>query len=365
MKMQINSGMGIYWSSLKNAQIGLDPRIAQCLTEVTQSEMRLIELLLRPHTSEEITLFAIELEIEKNRYQQILSSLTRLGLLEPPQITTLTPSVTPEYQANWRIHQNLPEMRNKVVIEIPRLDSLGTEIALDLAAAGVQKMKLTDSAKVGKFSHPVLRDNYFGMRKNRALANYFRAHCPQIEILPNRDVSLTFSNATQKFPHLAVLTGNNGVDPLAINTFLGSGTPVLVAYIEEIDISIGPLCLPDYGPCGMCLQHHLVSKIPEWPILAPQACAIRNIPTPLASLKLAASFALRAILEYIDNLDFQQNNVLSRKQTDTNICHLPQHTPQLFAKYWKIPPNPAFPYLVSAPVHSNCLCKVRNLNPET
>ncbi|XCB29553.1 hypothetical protein RQN30_10155 [Arcanobacterium hippocoleae] len=301
--MQLNSGLGIYWSSMQHAQIGLDPRIARCFSNLNKQELRFVEALTRAHTPEEIALFSVEYDIKANRCVQIINSLQQAQLFEPQELADISPKLLNEYRANWRIHRTLPVTRTQVCVEIPYLNWIGTEIVLALAESGIGRLKLCDTKFTGQRSHPVLRENYIGLRKNRALASYLRANSPHIETVVSNYTATGIKRAENPTPHLAIVTGSNSIDPIEINDYLSRSIPALIVITEEIDITIGPLCLPDFGPCGMCLERYRSTAETNWAVISPQARTIQNLPTPLASSRLAAALALRAALEYIDALE--------------------------------------------------------------
>lgn len=414
--IRLSTGLGVYWTSLHRAQIGIDPRIAQCLINLTKNELRFTEALIKSHTAEEILLLAAEFEIEIARAKIILQLLTRLQLLEPAELSTLEAQLRHEYRANWRIYGRLPKTRENIAVSIPHLDWLGTEIALALASAGVHQLKSSDSTLVGNNSHPTLRQQFFGIRKNHALASYLRANISQtlspFASLAKNLTGSEFAAKQQQASKLVILTAQNDIDPLEINDYLSRGSAVLIAIARELDLVVGPLCLPDFGPCGMCLEHHQVDLNPHWATLAPQARAIHNLPLPLASTKLAASLLLRAALEFIDSLpcelpetktseskqykNIHQHNMqlspgeiadlpaqhetqyqLSAALCDTQIRPLTQiyldssmqhrkiknqaeaKSFQLISRAWIVPPNPEIPFLISIPQHANCLCALK------
>ena len=373
--MQLTSGLGIYWSSLRHAQIGIDPRIAHCFTNLTKKELRFIEALAHPHSKTEAALLATELEIRDSRREQIIQLLTKLHAFQPRELQQLQTSRLSEYRANWRTNGFMPKNREHVIVQIPHLDWLGTEIALLLAATGVQNLISADSDPVGTLSHPALQRNYYGMRKNRALASYFRAMQPHVQhhryelqhpsctldsltsTASKNAVNTAATNSAvrpSKQPStLAIVTGKNGIDPLEIDTFLSQGICVLPVIAQEIDILVGPLCTLSTGPCGMCLERHRSEREPNWPVLAPQARAIRDLPLPLASAQLAASLALRAALEFIDAPDFPLQYNSPQPQFEKH--HSAQQN-QLAAQAWIVPPNPSFPVLTTIGRHPDCLC---------
>lgn len=375
--MQITSGLGIYWSSLRHAQIGIDPRIAQCFTNLTKNELRFIEALVRPHSETETELLAAELEITASRYQQIIQLLTRLQAFQPHDLPQLQAPLLSEYHANWRINGYLPKNREHTIVQIPHLDWLGTEIALLLAAAGVQNLISADSHPVSTLSHPAFQPNYLGMRKNRALASYFRAmqshtqHRRSNPQLPdsapstatsavntttvNTDAMNSSARPSKQPSALAIVTGKNGIDPLEIDALLSQGICVLTVIAQEIDIIVGPLCTPSAGPCGMCLERHRSEREPNWPILAPQARVIRDLPLSLASAQLAASLALRAALEFIDAQDFLLQRNSPQLQSEKTLIQ----QNQLAARAWIVPPNPGFPVLTTIERHPDCLCALQ------
>ncbi|WP_353066219.1 hypothetical protein [Arcanobacterium hippocoleae] len=314
----------------------------------------MIEALVHTRTQAELALFAKKNDVSENRLHQIQKWLHHLSFIEPAIPDQQHPLLFPEYQAHWRIYGHLPHSRQQMQITIPKLDWLSTEITLSLAAAGVRNFTLLDTSISGPLSHPIFQNECLGMRKNLALASYLRANLPQMQT-----VSLTESSLQSDFPqrsltHLAIITGHHGIDPLLINRYLGAQIPVLVATIGEIDITAGPFLIPQIGPCGMCLAYYRQDIDENWAALAPQAAALKRLPIPLASAKLAASFLFRAALEYLDTYNFA-NSARSRDQV-RKTAENPDNHCTLFAKAWKIPPIPELPQLMPLTRHPKCRC---------
>lgn len=325
--MHITPGIGFYWVSPQQAQIGLDTRRKVELATYNRAELQLIDMLTIPHTLSEIRRLAAKRGISEARLQDILEMLKENELLneEKPAIA--------DGLAWERLHRKLPTHREKIKISLPHLDQLGCSIAMYLAAAGINFLNSTDMQKIGEFDHFQLQAQFFGLPRTHGITTILRQINPHIAFSNKKD--------SEFLPDIVVLSGSHTLDPIVVGEYLARGVTCLQCWIEELDIYIGTLCSPHLGTCANCLYQHRRAVDQNWPKLVPQALHGRPVVPEMSSLQLAASLAGRELLNLIDF-----------------------HTTQIRYAVWKIPPAPGKVQLISVPPHPECGCQPAHLNAQ-
>ncbi|WP_124055224.1 hypothetical protein [Arcanobacterium ihumii] len=314
--MHINNGLGIYWWSPKAAQIGLDPRLGVTLTNLTEKEMGFVDALTISHTDLDIKALANSKNISEDRVKEILFQLDEAGLLDHDR------PYLADGDAWWRLRHRLPDHRQIAHIAIPKLDALGFAIALDLVAGGIGSISSEDVQLIGDYDYRRARSDFFGLPRIQALTTLAREVNPHVQLKPTSS------------PDLVVMTSSHCIDPIAVGNHLSKGIPVLQAWIEEVDVHIGPLSVPHRSPCGTCVYLERLDDDARWVYFAPQAYSGRPVLPELTSFQLGAGFAVREALNFIDGFESV-----------------------LFQSSVIIPPAPELPCFIEATVHPRCGCK--------
>ncbi|MCI7551834.1 MAG: hypothetical protein PUK40_05030 [Actinomycetaceae bacterium] len=313
--MKIAGGLGFYWNTPTSAQIGLDPRIALRLHNVTLNELRLIDTLTSSQTPAEFRRLAKRHRVTAARAQEILASLSEQGIIadEEPYF--------PDSQLRQRIQGADSRGRNAVSIEFSRFDALGAGIAIHLAMAGISSIATPDATRVGEYDYPLISRRYAGIARHKALHSMMATLNPGVRVTPPTN------------PHFAIVTGFHAADPFATSRYLARGIPVLQACIEEVDICVGPVLEPQSSPCPGCIHLHRIDSTPKWENLAPQALAGKPLFAEISSLNMAVSLAAREVLNY---LDYGSTSLTSYQ--------------------WIVPPSPRAAKRVSVIPHPRCNC---------
>ena len=314
--IHITRGLGVYWTSPSQAQIGIDPRIGVRLTNLTKDELRLIDRLTSAHTITEYLEAARSLNITPTRAQEISALLETAGVLSSDL------DHIPDAEPHWRIFHTTPTVREQCVVTIPALDQLGFEVARELVAAGVGTVVTGDRRIVGEQDHPDLARDFLGVPRADAFISIARDLNPRVRL------------NTQEPPHLVILTSHHGINPYATRDLLARGIPTLHAWVEEIDLFVGPLTVPHVTPCPTCLHLQRVDRQPDWELIAPQALSAKEIVPPISSLKIASALCAADALAFCDAVQ------------PATATHL-----------WKIPPAPALPERIELDFHPNCGCR--------
>lgn len=315
--MRLIDGMKVFWTDTHHARIGVDPRIGAQLDNFSSQEIMLVAELTRPHTSVEYYEKAKRLKIPRSRAQHIEALLDNAGLLclESPHI--------PDAGAYTRWRREPPDYRRRIHVHIVRLDPLGVSIAMLLSSCGIGTITTADDTSVTAIDHPALSSSMIGYPKVHALETALRAMNPIVKLDPDT------------IPDVAILTGSYGADPHISRVLSSQGIPVFHAWVEEVDIVLGPFTLPHSSACATCINLYKIDSDPAWTAIAPQAFASSPISAPIANEQMAAAIAAREVLSYLDGYP----SILHKR-----LC--------------VIPPHPDVPYLCPVKAHPRCGCIV-------
>ncbi|MDP9806792.1 hypothetical protein J2S70_001374 [Trueperella bonasi] len=279
--MQLTTG--IFWTDTHRAQVGLDPRLGISLDGLAPGEIQLVDWLTRPHTDAEVTARARATGISAPRLRSILNMLGRAGVLDPD------PSPLPDAFAAKRIHGSVPD-RQGYHVHIDRADYLGAGIAIGLARCGFGRITSNDCDVVSFTDHPHMRKLGIGVDRQAALKTLVRRESPHVRA----------GKRTSSQPDLVVVTGTYAIDPITVGQYAAEQVPVYQAWIEEVDIIVGPLTIAHETACANCLMLHREELDPNWRTLIRQACAAPAFLPEIGSAMLAISLAVRDITEAFD-----------------------------------------------------------------
>lgn len=327
--MQISTGLGVYWTEVDRAQIGLDPRTGITLDGFTAAELRLVDTLTHATTEVEYRERARKLGVGMARAKQIAALLERAGVLDNRTSQALDSGPC------WRLrHSEHRRGHNHVALHYA--DQLGAGIGLGLANAGVGRITTTDRAAVGTADHPALRVVGLGLARasmfHQVLQNSVPADSHR-RLAERREVTYRGQASTSPTPDLVVLTGSHTVDPVLVGEYLARGMPVCLAWVEEVDIYVGPLLLPHSGICGRCLYLYRCESDPKWSRLAVQANVAAAVAAEATGLAMACALAVREIVNALDGATSSLTNAM-----------------------WRIPPAPGLPELIELQPHPDCGC---------
>lgn len=329
--MRITEGLGVYWRSLDSAQVGLDERTGVILDGLSRRELTLLAHLTRSLTEVELTDRAKDLGVSKSRALRIVSMLERAGVMEDVESGVPSPDSGPA----WRIRHEKLDRRTGAKVFIPHLDQLGAGIAMGLADAGIGTIVTTDFSRVGVADHPALRSEFLGTPRVPALTTSIRRREPRVRILSERE---DFASRPERANlvddvDLAILTGSHLPDPLAGPALAARGVRVLHAWVEEVDLYVGPLTIPHESACAACLFQARLDADPAWDRLAQQALLARPVEPETTSRELAVALAVREIVDVVDGA-----------------------APSLSGALWRIPPTPGLPEQLQVEPHERCGC---------
>lgn len=313
--MHLPEGLSVFWTRPNRAQIGIDARVGAHLDSLLPQEVNLVAALTTPLTETEYFQLARRMHVPLSRAKRLEAMLAAAGFL------CTRPAHVPDAEVNARLRRPSPQARANAHVHIYRLDPLGVGIASALADAGIGIISTADTGTVTPHDHPLLAKEMLGMPRAQACASLLRARNPQVRL------------DADQLPDMAVVSGSYGVDPYISARFTELGVPVLHAWVEEVDVLIGPLTIAHRTPCATCVYQHQVDSNADWAVLGPQAFAARPLVPAVASRELACAIIAREILAEIDG-----------------------YTSYLRTNLQVIPPIPELPSLHRIAPHPQCGC---------
>lgn len=346
--MMIRSPLGVYWSDTHEVQIGLDPRVALRLTGLSVAEQQVVSSLASVGTESEFFDACKRRAVSKGRARSLLGTLRDSDLLET------SPPGSPDLA--WR------------TVFVERLDALAVEICTVLAAGGLGYILTSDTSRPHGTDHPIFRrPSWRTFARHQALQSYFRERgwgTTVIEVAAeaHRVTPLGIERAAKQAKHanqaaatgrgnrvaaqpagpawewgrpdLALVTSLQLPDPLRCSPWETQRIPYLLAYIEDIDIRVGPVVVPGSGPCARCLLFAAMDADPAWRYLAPQVFSTRGNAPFTPGVPLAAALAVHSALVALGGqADYARGT------------------------QWVVPPLPGYPYRVALSSHERCPCE--------
>ncbi|MDY5157174.1 hypothetical protein ACGUFB_06850 [Actinotignum schaalii] len=343
--MMIRSPLGVYWSDTHEVQIGLDPRVALRLAGLSVAEQQAVSSLASVGTESEFLDACERRAVGEKRARSLLGTLRNSGLLDtsPPCFPDLT----------WR------------TVFVERLDALAVEICTVLAAGGLGYILTSDTSRPHGTDHPIFRrPSWRTFTRHQALQSYFRERgwgttvikvdAGACQVTPlgmeraaghaNRGAAAGHANRAESRPvaaapgcgrpDFALVTSLQLPDPLRCSPWEMERIPYLLAYIEDIDIRVGPVVVPGSGPCARCLLFAAMDADPAWRYLAPQVFSTRGSAPFTPGVALAAALAVHGTL-----------------------LALGGQAEHARGTQWVVPPLPSFPYRVVLSSHERCSCE--------
>jgi len=265
--IRLRAGLSVLWRREGESQIGVDPRCAVVLENLTRGEQRVLDLLDSPDfapTEADLTRLGHTVGVAPGRVRELLGLLDRSGVLDHGSRRTGS-ALGPE-EAYWsRVlpggdGAGLLAGRDHAVVRVCGLDHVGLRIATHLSEAGVGTLLLDDE-------HPVRRSDvgpYEPIDVGRPRAERARA------LLRASYPRLRTQAEPGRGPDLMVAVFAAVADPVRLVPVLREDLEHLPVVIGDVDIAVGPLVRPGRGPCTRCLDLHRTEADPAWPAVATQ-----------------------------------------------------------------------------------------------
>lgn len=263
--MQLIVDTLVLWRGAGEVQLGPDPREAHILTGLSTPQQRFLEALasgalVRAH---EVSTAAALCGATDTEVLDVLTHLDERGLVRRPR------SVSPAARRASRLA--------RAGVAVLGGSTLGLEIAVALALAGVGGVELVDEGTVTEDDRAQggYRADAVGHPRSLAAVAELRAVAPRVRIrVPEPDVVVLVE------PRVAVPFRSSGLQREDVTH--------LSVVPRENDVVVGPLVHPGRDACLRCLDLHRADADPAWPALAAQL-AVSRPPRPPQALQHAAS----------------------------------------------------------------------------
>ncbi|GAA4416464.1 ThiF family adenylyltransferase [Georgenia halophila] len=296
--MRLRTGLSVLWRGQGESQIGVDPRCAVVLEDLSPGEQRVLDHLDRggyEPTEADLVRVGRTAGVRAGRVRELIRLLERSGVLDPVADRATSTPVPPE-DAYWS--RLLPDgdgpallgRRSEAVVTVVGLDHVGLRIASHLAEAGIGTVLLEDDGPVDPFDvgpyHPADVGDRRRVRAEARLRSTFdrlRTEAP-----PGRR------------PDMVVVVCSRVADPVLLLPLVRDDVAHVPVVVGEVDVVVGPLIIPGDGPCTRCMDLHRTDADPAWPAVATQ---LRCSPAAVATSQLGqmgAALTAHQVLAAID-----------------------------------------------------------------
>ncbi|WP_022917587.1 hypothetical protein [Ruania albidiflava] len=260
--MRLRPGYEVYWRGPGSTQIGVDPRCAVVLDDLSDAEQQLLAELPQMMDVDWLQARGNELGMRPAQVRRLQRRLARAGVLVDLPVAAAT---GPDDQY-WRLAHvagaKRPRDRSRAVVEICRADPIGLRTGLLLAQAGVGAIVVNDPGPVlatDVVAGPYRGDDV-GEPRQRAALGLLRAVAPHLRT----------SVPTGTSPDVLLLVDHHVVDPVPVRRLRRERRPHLSVLATEVAVRVGPMVTPG-GACTTCLEHYRREKDDRWPAVAAQA----------------------------------------------------------------------------------------------
>jgi bacteriocin biosynthesis cyclodehydratase domain-containing protein len=281
------------WRDKQTLQVGRPSRRALVVEGLDAARRLVLPLLDGSRTREQVIALAVEQGCHDA--QEVLELLEDGGLLldadalRPPGLDRaesdrLGPDLASLSLVHGRRAAQALQARHGSRVVVHGAGRVGAPLAALLAAAGVGTVDVRDSGAVRVSDTGVGGVTVTDLGRTRA------------EAVNGRLRSL----GSARHPALVVLTDDGAETSAAL--LQQSGTPHLIARVEEQLGVVGPLVLPGSTPCLRCLELVRTQLDPGWPALAAQLSRPARSPAACDGV-LAVAVAAQAALQALQLLD--------------------------------------------------------------
>jgi bacteriocin biosynthesis cyclodehydratase domain-containing protein len=319
----VKRGLQRLWRDSRTLQLGVDPRHAVVLRDVTSAERALLSLLDGSRDVEEIARDAAEIGLSRDDVDQMLHTLADADALDdgsvdlPAMSETQRQQLEPEVLTLQLLHPapaaaaRMMTRRQSAHIVVRGGSRVGATIAALLAASGVGAVTCTDDAPLRQadLSPAGVREMRSGSRGDAvaavvasmagqwrrgeadetAVPRRGRSRKPPVVVAPTPPTSLAVIASVGGFPRVEHVVANREL-------------PHLLVGVCETTATVGPLVLPGQTACLRCLQLHRGDRDGGWAMVAAQLAGRghRVEPCDVSLATLAAALATTHVLSWID-----------------------------------------------------------------
>ncbi|MFC7406262.1 ThiF family adenylyltransferase [Georgenia alba] len=296
--MRLRSGLSVLWRREGESQIGVDPRCAVVLENLSAGEQRLLDRLdvetVEPSEADLLRAGRAE-GVRARRVRELLELLRRSGVLDPVTDRVAGAPVAPE-EAYWS--RLLPDgdgrdlfaRRGRAMVEVVGLDHVGMRIATQLAEAGVGALRLEDDGRVQPSDVGPYDSLDVGRRRSVRAPARLRSLFPALRTELPPDAR----------PDVLVAVSSGVADPVRLLPLVRDDVAHLPVVVGDVDVVVGPTVVPGHGPCTRCVDLHRTDTDPAWPAVATQLRCIPPPVTPAHLGQLGAAMAVNQVLAALD-----------------------------------------------------------------
>ena len=294
---RLSPGRVVLWRDLGAVQLGLDPRHALVVENLSPPLARLVRGLDGRRTLPELLAEATDDGCAPGEVARLLTELRGAGVLDDAA-AVLGVHATDGQQvrlvadiAAWAVRTGRPaaellHARLQAAVMVHGSGRLGAAVAVVLAAAGVGRVRVQAEGHV--------RPEDTGCGYPAEAVGRPRAEAAAEAVLAVAPPMMTAPPAWRR-PDLVVLTDTAPHDPGLTAELVRHGTPHLAVQVREGVAVVGPLVLPGRSSCLRCADLHRADLDPAWPKLAAQLAG--SAPhAELASTQAAAALAGTQVL---------------------------------------------------------------------
>lgn len=290
-------------------QLGVEPPHAVVVHGASEAYARIVRVMDGRHDRAELGALARAVGLTAGELDELLDLLTRHGLLAPtggqrarlgldtdelarlsPDLVALALRHTNSSNGGLATARSLVARRAAAWVEVHGAGRVGAGIAALLAAAGIGRVSIVDTARCDPADVAPLGLHRGAVGSGREAAAKDRVS----------DVSrstCTSPAPTGRPPNLCVLAPDAGPSATLGADWARRTEPHLLAYVRETAGVVGPLVLPGLTACLRCLDLHRRDYDPGWPRIAAQLgghVSRRACDVSLATL-VAAQCSLQAL----------------------------------------------------------------------
>jgi hypothetical protein len=288
---RIVAGLPVLRRRQGELQIGLDPRHATVVDNLTETVVRTTQRLTGQQTVDELL---DDLEpADRTEMRALLEALHRRGLLE--DATNVPPRLAGDISAT-KIHAivtgqrtyNRPTERNKLGIAVHGDGRLAVAIASLLAGAGVGWVHVSATGTVKpEDTGTGYRMDDVGTPRHVAARRAIRQVASAVR---------TTHFTTARGPDLVILTDALVPRPELLDELTTGAVPYLLVRIRDTVGIVGPLVVPGLTSCLRCADLHRAELDACWPHVATQLSGHAQL-ADLAGTHATAAFAVTQALD--------------------------------------------------------------------
>ncbi len=311
MVQQINPSLARLWLSENTRQYGADGKLV--LESLTEPELRLVELLERGITDNQLPQLSKMAKVSEARTRSLLQRLTPLISRTSSFLPLLdSAGVEREFSEIMRLylleHADPAEAMRKRLgsrVFISSLNRTGLVLSRGFAASGIGTVFTADQRTVGPSDTLELGYPKHELGNQRARAAKRLITPTSIEL--HSRVSESYGKTD-----VAILIAGDVVDPGRYAPWMSRDIPHISIVFSESGASVSHLVLPGITPCLACLELQRLQSDPKWSTTAPQLAMIDRDLADSSLILFAASIALSLSLNLIDGVDPEESPVVSQ-----------------------------------------------------